>query len=346
MLGRAPGCSAGGSYAEAILTAIENASCFVLVYSQNSNASRHVLREVERALSLGINIIPVRFDSSSVSKSLDYLLATVHWLSVIAEPREIGIGHAAERIASTFSESERQPSGERFAAAAPAVPVRRPATASFMPLLIWLTLGFLAVAGIAFAVVNLRHAAPNEPVADAPPAATAMVATETTAAPPPTVTSVQQTALSAAPPPPAAQPPATTPDATDDEGVQEIPQPTTSFPRTAISRESPSAVVRRYYGYLGDRNTIKAYELLSTDYRRRETFVNYTRSFASTTALRLLSAREKSIRGGIASVEVAFEKNNQKFGRIEWRGPIELVSEPGGWHINSVRGLRPSSTRH
>ena len=58
----------GGSYAESIITAIENSSCFVLVYTQNSNVSPHVLREVERALALGINIIPLRFDDSSISK--------------------------------------------------------------------------------------------------------------------------------------------------------------------------------------------------------------------------------------------------------------------------------------
>ena len=66
----------GGSYAESILRGIEDSSCFVLVFTQHSNLSPHVLREVERALALGINIIPVRFDDSGVSKSLDYLLAS------------------------------------------------------------------------------------------------------------------------------------------------------------------------------------------------------------------------------------------------------------------------------
>ena len=40
----------GGSYAESILNAIESARCFVLIYSEHSNVSSHVLREVERAL--------------------------------------------------------------------------------------------------------------------------------------------------------------------------------------------------------------------------------------------------------------------------------------------------------
>src|SRR6266403_1465735 len=89
----------GGSYAEAILNAIETASCFVLIYSEHSNVSSHVLREVERALKFGVNIVPVRFDDSTPSKSLDYLLATVHWLAIPAESRERSVAKAAEQIA-------------------------------------------------------------------------------------------------------------------------------------------------------------------------------------------------------------------------------------------------------
>lgn len=94
--------TAGGSYAESILNAIETASSFVLIYSNNSNLSPHVIREVERALNFGVNIIPVRFDQSTPSKSLDYLLATVHWLS-ISEPVASEIARAAEQIAAAVA---------------------------------------------------------------------------------------------------------------------------------------------------------------------------------------------------------------------------------------------------
>ena len=95
---------AGGSYAEAILNAIESASCFVLIYSEHSNVSSHVLREVERALKFGVNIVPVRFDDSTPSKSLDYLLATVHWLSVAPDSRDRSIVKAAEQIAACVAQ--------------------------------------------------------------------------------------------------------------------------------------------------------------------------------------------------------------------------------------------------
>lgn len=99
----------GGSYAESILTAIEKASCFVLIYSENSNTSSHVLREVERALKFGVNIVPVRFDDSIPSKSLDYLLATVHWLAIPQESRDRSIAKAAEQIAEWLTNFLKNP---------------------------------------------------------------------------------------------------------------------------------------------------------------------------------------------------------------------------------------------
>src|SRR6266404_2960176 len=96
----------GGSYAEALLNAIESASCFVLIYSKHSNVSSHVLREVERALTFGLNIVPVRFDDSAPSKSLDYLLATVHWLSIAPDSRDRSIVKAVEQIAAWVAKSK------------------------------------------------------------------------------------------------------------------------------------------------------------------------------------------------------------------------------------------------
>jgi hypothetical protein len=96
---------AGGSYAASIVDAIEAADGLILIYTKNCNTSPHVLREVERALQAGINIIPIRFDDSIPSKSLNYLLATVHWLSVSQDSREIDVAKAVDRIARTLDHS-------------------------------------------------------------------------------------------------------------------------------------------------------------------------------------------------------------------------------------------------
>jgi hypothetical protein len=138
---------AGGSYAEALLNAIESASCFVLIYSEHSNVSSHVLREVERALKFGLNIVPVRFDESSPSKSLDYLLATVHWLAITPGARDRSIVKAVEQIVACVANSkvalpDAVPGGVSSAPIAP-VPI---ASSSKSP---WLWIGGAILLAIA-----------------------------------------------------------------------------------------------------------------------------------------------------------------------------------------------------
>jgi hypothetical protein len=59
-----------------------------------------MLREVERALKFERNIIPVRFDQSEPSRSLDYLLATVHWLSIDTTTANAAISRVANQISA------------------------------------------------------------------------------------------------------------------------------------------------------------------------------------------------------------------------------------------------------
>jgi hypothetical protein len=96
----------GGSYADAILTAIEESRCFVLIYTNSCNDSPHVLREVERALKFNLNIVPIRLDDSPPSRGLDYLLATVHWLSAVAGDRR-AIESAAKQIESCIASPQK-----------------------------------------------------------------------------------------------------------------------------------------------------------------------------------------------------------------------------------------------
>lgn len=353
----------GGSYAESIITAIENSSCFVLVYTQNSNVSPHVLREVERALALGINIIPLRFDDSNVSKSLDYLLATVHWLSVIAEPRQVAIRDAADRIASCVVEPNESAPVVAPAPVLPGPPLVLPAEKT--PVVLWLLLLLVGLAVIGLSIVTVRRLTSHNEVAPAPsttPALTPLptaVAVENAPVPPAPPLAPLQSATPATTPTPALAASATTvPIAADistptpppapveeqadtaNESADATPESTTTPEARPPVNDTPLSAVRRYYAYLSDRNTIKAYELLSADYRSRESFVNYTRSFASTTGLSLSNARLTSNGGNTATVSVTFRKNNQKFGWITWTGPVELVREEAGWRIDSTKGLR------
>ncbi len=78
----------GTDYGEAIIDAIESAKILVLIFSGNANASPQIKREVERAVSKSIPIIPVRIEDVRPSKTLEYFISTPHWLDAFTPPLE------------------------------------------------------------------------------------------------------------------------------------------------------------------------------------------------------------------------------------------------------------------
>jgi protein-histidine pros-kinase len=76
----------GADWTEGILRGIDSCRVFVLVFSENANDSEHVRREVAKAFSLGLAVIPFRTEPVSPNRSLGYFLETVHWLDAITPP--------------------------------------------------------------------------------------------------------------------------------------------------------------------------------------------------------------------------------------------------------------------
>jgi AAA+ ATPase superfamily predicted ATPase len=72
----------GAKYAEAIIDAINSSKVFLLVLSANSNSSSQVSKEIERAASKDIPIIPVRLDDVALSKSMEYYISNCQWIDV------------------------------------------------------------------------------------------------------------------------------------------------------------------------------------------------------------------------------------------------------------------------
>jgi hypothetical protein len=132
----------GGSYAESIMNAIENSSGFILLYTKHSNISPHVLREVEQALRFRKNIMPIRFDDSPVSKAMDYLLGTVHWLSASSKPE--AVEKAAGQIAASLP-ALSQPQQVATETRTP-IPQVQPTGQRKSPL-VWLAIVAIAVIG-------------------------------------------------------------------------------------------------------------------------------------------------------------------------------------------------------
>ena len=78
----------GREYGAEIIAGIEQAEIFVLIFSPEANQSKHVLREVERAVSKGSKIICYKIKDIKISKSMEYFLATNQWLDATKNKTE------------------------------------------------------------------------------------------------------------------------------------------------------------------------------------------------------------------------------------------------------------------
>jgi TIR domain len=76
----------GAKYAAVIIEAIDLCHLMVLIFSSNANASRQIHREIERAASKGVPIVPMRIEEITPTKSMEYFLAEIHWLDALTPP--------------------------------------------------------------------------------------------------------------------------------------------------------------------------------------------------------------------------------------------------------------------
>ncbi len=119
----------GTSYGEAIIEAIHGLKVMVLVFSSNANLSAHIPKEVERAVSSGVTIIPFRIEDVAPGKSLDYFIGSVHWLDAMTPPLEKHL----DALAATVRKLLPAKQGEPGAPAAPTPGVWQPSAAPAAP---------------------------------------------------------------------------------------------------------------------------------------------------------------------------------------------------------------------
>jgi TolB-like protein/Flp pilus assembly protein TadD len=90
----------GAQYADAIVRAINEAKCLVLVMSGSTVASAHVAREVERAASKRKPIVPFRLDAAALNPELEYFLSNSQWIEV---PR-LGMAAALAKLTEAMGQ--------------------------------------------------------------------------------------------------------------------------------------------------------------------------------------------------------------------------------------------------
>jgi sugar lactone lactonase YvrE len=90
----------GIGYGESIMDAISGARIMVLIFSDHANKSPQVEREIERAVSKGLSLIPIRIEDVVPRKSLEYFISSNHWLDAITPPVEQHLEKLAAACAS------------------------------------------------------------------------------------------------------------------------------------------------------------------------------------------------------------------------------------------------------
>ena len=95
----------GQHWGGAIMTAIKSVRVMVLVFTDSSNRSQQVLREVERAVGHGVVIIPFKIENVPMSDDLEYYISTHHWLDAMTPPLEEHIRHLGDVVKVILAES-------------------------------------------------------------------------------------------------------------------------------------------------------------------------------------------------------------------------------------------------
>ena len=77
-----------------------------MIFSEHSNESVQVLREIERAVHKKIPIIIFRIADIDPSEEYEYYVSAVHWLDAVSEPLELHIDKLKEIVYRSFDEMQ------------------------------------------------------------------------------------------------------------------------------------------------------------------------------------------------------------------------------------------------
>ena len=94
----------GADWVESIVDALEESRIFVVVLSADSNNSPQVIREVGRAASRDIPIIPLRIDNAPPSKSMDFYISSHQWLDAYTPPLEKHLQQLADTVQTLLTQ--------------------------------------------------------------------------------------------------------------------------------------------------------------------------------------------------------------------------------------------------
>jgi hypothetical protein len=88
----------GATWTASLVRAIDDAKVFVVILSAAAGQSQHVAREVQRAVSKAVPIIPLRIERAELGAALEYCLTSHHWLDALTPPLEQHLNRLVEVV--------------------------------------------------------------------------------------------------------------------------------------------------------------------------------------------------------------------------------------------------------
>jgi len=102
----------GATWTRGIMQGLEACRVLILVFSEHANNSDHVQREVAKAFSSGLAVIPFRIEHVLPNQSLAYFLDTVQWLDAGAPPLPQHLSTLTERVKKAARQRDRSPAAK------------------------------------------------------------------------------------------------------------------------------------------------------------------------------------------------------------------------------------------
>jgi TIR domain/NACHT domain len=88
----------GATWTKGIMQGLDACRVLILVFSEHANDSDHVEREVAKAFSSGLAVIPFRIKDVLPNQGLSYFLDTIQWLDASAPPLPKHLGMLSEQV--------------------------------------------------------------------------------------------------------------------------------------------------------------------------------------------------------------------------------------------------------
>jgi len=88
----------GSNFPGSIIDAIDESRVVVLIFSKSSDNSPHVIRELTRAVTRNLLILPCRIEDILPTKNMDYLINIPHWFDAFPPPVQQYFGTLAQTI--------------------------------------------------------------------------------------------------------------------------------------------------------------------------------------------------------------------------------------------------------